>query len=356
MKFASRALALLLSAITLTSCASSTPDFEPAPDNSMMAVWGDGSSQVIIGGDGGIMNGQIGGGEEDIIKPGPSGESGASDDSPPADGCTTHSFSDWFTLKNPTCGQEGERQRSCVNCGQKESQSIPMTDHSGGTPSCNAQAVCTYCGLPYGGTLSHTWTSATCVLPKHCSVCSATEGNPLGHSGGTATCEHKAVCTVCQNEYGQLKEHDYVPATCTEAKYCSECNETFGSALGHSYAGGECIRCGEKDSNKPTVGHFYSMSFPLTLIGGSGKITSATYETSGDTLYITITGEKTLSNGSLTIGWRVYGSGHDAVADGNATTPTYSKGESFTYTITVPNVITSAHRSYLVWLGLPIIE
>ncbi len=334
----------------LVSC-NDAPDYEPVPDNSMIAILGDGSSQIIIGGDGSIINGQIGGGptdnkhEPDNEDPNQSGDPGE---------CTAHSFSDWYVTKSPTCTETGEQQRSCINCGEKETAALAETGHRGGEASCDVQAICTSCGQAYGNLNDHVWADASCILPKHCTVCSASVGSALGHTGGSASCDQMAVCTRCGNEYGNTEGHQWVDATCTSAKYCSVCSAVSGSELGHSYADDVCIRCGETNPNKPTVGHFHLMTFPITLIGGNGKITGAVYEISGDTLYITVTGEKTFSSGSLTIGWRVYGSGYDPVADGNATTPTYSKGESFTYTITVPNVITSTHRSYLVWMGLPL--
>lgn len=244
-------------------------------------------------------------------------------------GCTDHSFGSWIITKPSNCFEEGSRVHSCLTCGHEETESIAPNEHN--------------------------WLDADCNNPRRCSSCQTKEGSALGHTGGTATCDQKAVCTRCNDEYGSLKDHKLVDATCTSAEYCSVCNTTFGSELGHSYAGGECIRCGEKDPNKAEVGHFY-MDFPLTLISGNGKITSATYETSGDTLYITINGQKTYSDGSLTIGWIVYGSGHVRLQDGDIVTPTYDKNETFSYTFAVDGVITSAHKKYSVWLGLPIIE
>ena len=355
MKATSRILALLLAAITLTAC-TSEPAFEPADNDSMMAILGNGSYHVVVGGNGGIMNGQIGGdtpnGNE---QGGESDESDNFDQSGTTQSCPPHTFSQWFVLQNPTCSDEGIRQRSCTVCGEKENESIPTTQHSGGTATCYAQAVCTTCREPYGDLLSHTWQAADCILPRHCTVCNASEGNALGHKGGTATCTEYAVCTVCYTEYGQLEEHDYEDATCTSPKTCTDCGHTSGSELGHSYAGGECIRCGKKESSNVTVSDFY-ITYPISTVKGSGKITAIEYRVSGSTIYVTIVGQKTSSAGTLTFGWKVYASGAvGALQSGNHTTSSLDVG-SFSYTFAIENVITSKYKSYQVFIGAPLIH
>ena len=348
MKATSRILALLLAAITLTACASQQVNDAPSND-SMMAVLGNGSYHVVVGGNGGIMNGQIGKNPQDEANPSTDSDTDKSDQ---ADTCPPHSFSDWFVLQNPTCSLEGIRQRSCTVCGEKENESIPTTQHKGGTASCNAQAICTDCGYPYGATIAHTWEAADCIFPKHCTVCNASEGNALGHKGGTATCTEYAVCTVCYTEYGQLKEHDYENATCTSPKTCADCGHTYGSALGHTYAEGECITCGQKEPSNATVKDFY-MTYPISTIKGAGKITSVSYRVSGSTIYVTVNGEKTSSAGTLTFGCIVYAYGvTNPLYSSDHTTNTLNVG-SFSYTFAIENVITSKYTTYYVYIGAP---
>ena len=101
-----------------------------------------------------------------------------------------------------------------------------------------------------------------------CSRCSATT-QPEAHSGGTATCQEQAVCAICQTTYGDLSAHtpEAIPGkapTCTETglsegSQCSVCHTVLVAqetlpATGHSYSNGVCTVCGAKDpdAEKPT--------------------------------------------------------------------------------------------------------
>lgn len=388
----------ICSAFSLTSC-NDTPDFEPAPEDSMhFAVGGNDFVQIIVGDDGSIMYmlndgcplcGQTAWGTEVLKEPTcvdsgvalltcadcdyamrldiePSEEYhhfvdtdpeqlpyceicgahsyseeldpenpdiGSEDQKEPEKdpACTEHNFSDWYVLQSPTCSEGGQRQRSCVDCGEKEIDALDAVGHSGGTASCDAQAICTDCGLAYGGLSDHAWADASCEQAKHCLVCSATEGTAKGHTGGTASCDQKAVCTRCGNEYGSL--------------------------VAHSYSGGSCIRCGATDpSYKPSAtikNHTLSSNFPLDIDSFCGKITSVSYEVNGDTLIMTVHGKRTAAySGELDFGWTIYGGTMaNELEKGNYSTSTLDKGDTFTATITVSGVITSDYSTYYVFWG-----
>ena len=74
-----------------------------------------------------------------------------------------------------------------------------------------------------------------------CGKCGA-EFDRAEHSGGTATCTAKAVCSTCQTAYGELgghtlTKHDAVDATCTapgnvEYWHCSVCGKNFSDSIG----------------------------------------------------------------------------------------------------------------------------
>ena len=70
--------------------------------------------------------------------------------------CEHAEWSNWTTTKGASCTAEGERSRSCIECGEKEYEAIPMTSHS--------------------------WNAATCTSPKKCRNCWATTGTALGHN------------------------------------------------------------------------------------------------------------------------------------------------------------------------------
>ncbi len=117
--------------------------------------------------------------------------------------------------------------------------------HTGGTATCQAQAVCTTCGKGYGNLnpdrhsgkaqwsktpTTHTKAYSCCnavvvATEKHewkngtCSEC----GYSCQHSGGTATCQDKAVCTVCGVAYGGLNVKNH---TSDKLVYTSNGNGT----------------------------------------------------------------------------------------------------------------------------------
>ena len=178
---------------------------------------------------------------------------------------------------------EDQHWKECSVCHDK----IEVENHSGGTATCTAKAVCSTCGTAYGELAAHNYQEtvdaqylksvATCTSPaiyyKSCSVCGAastdifeygetaahsyvqqhdaekhweecsvchTKINEAVHSGGTATCIAKAVCSVCHTEYGALADHDTVhhgriEPTCTttgsiEYWQCSVCGKKFSDA------------------------------------------------------------------------------------------------------------------------------
>lgn len=172
-----------------------------------------------------------------------------------------HQSNDWKS-------NETEHWQVCT-CGAV----FHKAQHSGGTATCTAKAVCEFCNAEYGEKLPHDFTAetvdakylksaATCtekaVYYKSCAVCGLSSegtadeatffsGNALDHdwgawtqnsdekthtrackrdgthtetkdcSGGTATCKDKARCAVCGKPYGELdaKSHadlKHIPA------------------------------------------------------------------------------------------------------------------------------------------------
>lgn len=91
------------------------------------------------------------------------------------------------------------------------------TEHSGGVATCTEKAICTLCDQPYGETLTHTYSTDwnyDGTNHWHECTCGAKAG-VAAHSGGTATCENEAVCTACDQSYGELATHTYENGKCT---------------------------------------------------------------------------------------------------------------------------------------------
>ena len=138
----------------------------------------------------------------------------------------THSFGEWTIVSEPTCIEEGLRERVCA-CGEKESEEIEALghDYKGEVtiePLCTTDGemayICSRCGDSYTETIE-----------------------ALGHMPGEA-----------------IKENE-VAATCTaggsyeEVVYCAACGEELSRknvevvSLGHDCVKGVCARCGEAE-------------------------------------------------------------------------------------------------------------
>ncbi len=181
---------------------------------------------------------------------------------------------------------------ACSLCGARQDYG----QHTGGTATCVAKAVCEVCHTEYGDFGAHDfpdseWEHDADHHWRKCTRCDATT-SPADHAGGTATCTAKAVCEVCGSLYGEpdpnnhtgtlgtwesdgsehWKEysccgvhaetaaHTWNAATCTAPKTCSVCGATEGSPLGHDYTVQQhdddhhwkkCSRCDAIDTKTP---------------------------------------------------------------------------------------------------------
>ena len=184
-----------------------------------------------------------------------------------------------------------------------------LNDHTGGTATCTAKAVCEVCKAEYGEKLPHDFTAetvdakylksaATCtekaVYYKSCAVCGLSSegtadeatffsGNALDHDwgawtqnsdekthtrickrdtshtetenchGGTATCTAKAVCTVCGGEYGEMAAHSFT-AEKAEAQYLKSAATCTEKAIYYK----SCAVCGLSSEGTADEATFFS--------------------------------------------------------------------------------------------------
>lgn len=183
---------------------------------------------------------------------------------------TAHAWTDKFDTQNhwqecSVCGyktgvtahsltknvNETQHQVKCESCGYK----TEWENHTGGTATCTAKAVCSVCGESYGELAAHVADSTYKYNGEgHWTAC-ATCGTPMSdqeaHTGGTADCQHKAVCDVCGQPYGELDASNHTggirwaqTAETHQAFYLC-CGAAAGAEANHSWNDESvCTECG----------------------------------------------------------------------------------------------------------------
>lgn len=183
---------------------------------------------------------------------------------------TAHAWTDKFDTQNhwqecSGCGyqkdvtahsltknvNETQHQVKCESCGYK----TEWENHTGGTATCTAKAVCSVCGEAYGELAAHVadstykynadghWTA--------CATCGTPMSNQEAHTGGTADCQHKAVCDVCGQPYGEINASNHTggirwaqTAETHQAFYLC-CGAAAGAEANHSWNDESvCTECG----------------------------------------------------------------------------------------------------------------
>lgn len=146
---------------------------------------------------------------------------------------------------------ETQHQVKCESCGYK----TEWENHTGGTATCTAKAVCSVCGESYGELAAHVadstyrynadghWTA--------CATCGTPMSNQEAHTGGTADCQHKAVCDVCGQPYGELDASNHtggirwVQTAETHQAFYLCCGAAAGAEANHSWNDESvCSECG----------------------------------------------------------------------------------------------------------------
>lgn len=146
---------------------------------------------------------------------------------------------------------ETQHQVKCESCGYK----TEWENHTGGTATCTAKAVCSVCGESYGELAAHVADSTYRYnADGHWTVCAAC-GTPMSnqeaHTGGTADCQHKAVCDVCGQPYGEINASNHtggirwVQTAETHQAFYLCCGAAAGAEANHSWNDGSvCTECG----------------------------------------------------------------------------------------------------------------
>ena len=145
-------------------------------------------------------------------------------------------------------------------CGNSDENTTPSTtitttflcEHTGGEATCQAQAICSKCGVFYGEFLEHSWLEIDGEAPtcegegftsyKLCQLCQTVENKTILSPKGHTDVDFDYVCDDCQTPIDH--DHDWANATCKAPKTCAKCGLSEGEIGEHNYQNGICADCG----------------------------------------------------------------------------------------------------------------
>ena len=210
-----------------------------------------------------------------------------------------HSYGEFVETQAPTCTVEGINSKTCENCGDVQTEAIPVIAHGYNAnvtaPTCTEAGYTTYtcsCGDTYTAdqvpATGHTYGEWLYDESYHWQACACGDvANKATHEGGEATETEQAVCDTCKQPYGGLASHVHnhsasvTAPTCTEAGYTTytcACGDVYTAdevaATGHTYGEWETVHpatcegdevlvhycdCGESETGKGALAFGHDM-------------------------------------------------------------------------------------------------
>jgi len=201
---------------------------------------------------------------------------------------SSHAYSNWETISEPTENSDGLKQRICSVCGDIDEEILEsinhehsysdswksnsynhwkectcgetseLNAHSGGTATCESRAICETCGKHYGGYKNHSYSEWETVTEpteisyglkqRTCSVCNDIEEKRIdklehehdyGNEWESNTYNHWKECTC--GDIIELNSHSGGTSTCESKAICEECGKSYGSYEEHSYGEWETV-------------------------------------------------------------------------------------------------------------------
>ena len=152
------------------------------------------------------------------------------------EGCTWRNEIRLHDWGNWTKVDDQNHKRTCRRSGCGAETTVEHVWN--GSHWCGYPRKCKDCGEYYGEVLDHEYWYEYKTDEQHkinCYHCDGLFGRE-DHSGGTATCIAKAVCEKCKAEYGEYAAHKGGTATCTEKAVCEICGQEYGDPQDHDWA------------------------------------------------------------------------------------------------------------------------
>lgn len=190
----------------------------------------------------------------------------------------SHTFSDFETVKEPTCHTPGEKERTCADCSLTETGFIPTVSHTAADPvtvdsTCTVRGTITTDCKDCGDELD---IEVLDLLPHDCTE-EVTEPTCVTNGKTVYDCKH---CDYTLVEAIDALGHDYVYTVTgnTASAVCSRCktprdSEVFDGDLGSGMSA--------EEFDGTLTGPVLVDSTPLVLIGEDGYITSYESDNAG---------------------------------------------------------------------------
>ncbi len=297
-----------------------------------------------------------------------------------------HNYGSYATITEPTCEEQGYKQKACTICGATDGETIAALGHiNGAAATCTTPQTCTRCGAIIWNAVGHSFTtkdtsstylksSATCteaaVYYYRCSRegCTAkgtetyTYGDALGHTSSSWKMDetnHWKVCTVCgATTYNKENHKD----SNSDGK-CDTCGYGVQISASISYAttkvskaygdlafvnpltntGDGTVKYTSSNANVATVD---SSTGKVTIVGVGNATITATVEDTAQYVYATKTAKYDLTVSKATINPTV--SMSDYTYGGTKSTPTIS-GNSGNGTVTYYYNTTNSNGGGTLW-------